>query len=286
MKNVDRTANRGAAASAGTTSRHLPLGRWLLLTANVIICTYLLAPIIVVVITSFSADQFMQFPPSGWSLRWYVAFFEDRRLVNGLFLSASLALTTAVVAGVVGSMAAFALTRTRSVFAGAIRSLMTAPLITPGVVVGLAMLIYFNAIGLRGSFLTLLLGHVVLAIPFVVMIVSAGLHSFDRSIEEAAISLGANRMVAFVTVTIPAVKVSMISAALFAFLTSLDEVVVTLFLPGPRTKTLPVAMFDYIQHNLDPLPAAISTILIAITLAIVFVAARFGSIGGLMSAKT
>ena len=141
------------------------------------------------------------------------------------------------------------------------------------------MMIYLSAIGLRGSFTALLIGHVVLSIPFVVLIVTAGLQSFDKAIEDAAVSLGANRMVAFLTVTVPAVKISMISAALFAFLNSFDEVVVTLFLPGPRTKTLPVAMFDYVQHNLDPLPAAISTVLIAISLVIVFVAARFGTIG-------
>ena len=263
-------------------SRPIPWSRYLLLATNTVICFYLLAPILVVIVTSFSADQFMQFPPSGWSLRWYEAFFDDRRLVNGLLLSASLAVTTAIVAGALGSMAAYALTRSKSRFAELIRSLHTAPLITPGVVTGLAMLIYLSAIGLRGSFLTLLVGHVVLSIPFVVLIVTAGLQSFDKSIEEAAISLGANRMVAFLTVTIPAVKISMISAALFAFLNSLDEVVVTLFLPGPRTKTLPVAMFDYVQHNLDPLPAAISTILISIALTIVFVAARFGIIGRLM----
>jgi putative spermidine/putrescine transport system permease protein len=263
-------------------ARPMRWGHYALMAANTIVCAFLLAPIVVVVIVSFSADEFMQFPPSGWSLRWYEAFFADRRLINGFMLSVSLAVVTALVAGILGSMSAYALTRSQSRFVGLARSLLTAPLVTPGVVVGLAMLIYLSAIGLRGSFLTLLVGHVVLSIPFVVLIVSAGLQSFDRSIEDAAVSLGANRTIAFLTVTIPAVKISMVSGGLFAFLNSLDEVVVTLFLPGPRTRTLPVAMFDYVQHNLDPLPAAISTILIAIALTIVFVTARFGAIGRLM----
>jgi putative spermidine/putrescine transport system permease protein len=256
-----------------------------LVLANVVTCTFLLAPILIVIVTSFSADQFMQFPPSGWSLRWYIAFFEDERLMDGLLLSTGLALVTAVVAGAIGSMAAFALTRTKSPFGELIRSLHTAPLITPGVVTGLSMLIFFSALGLRGSMLPLVVGHVVLSIPFVVLIVVAGLQSFDQSIEEAAVSLGASRLVAFLTVTIPVVKTSMISAAVFAFLNSFDEVVVTLFLPGPRTKTLPVAMFEYIQHNLDPLPAAISTVLIAIAMLVVFVTARFGVIGRLMGQR-
>jgi putative spermidine/putrescine transport system permease protein len=269
----------------GRGARPIRWGHYALMAANSIVCAFLLAPIIVVVVISFSNDRFMQFPPSGWSLRWYEAFFADRRLIDGFVLSATLAAVTAVVAGIFGSMSAYALTRSKSRFAGLARSLLTAPLVTPGVVVGLAMLIYFSAIGLRGSFLTLLVGHVVLSIPFVVLIVSAGLQSFDRSIEDAAVSLGANRMVAFLTVTIPAVKTSMISGGLFAFLNSLDEVVVTLFLPGPRTQTLPVAMFNHVQHNLDPLPAAISTILIAIALTIVFITARFGAIGQLMGGK-
>jgi putative spermidine/putrescine transport system permease protein len=255
---------------------------YLLHVVNALICLFLMAPILVVIVTSFSADQFMQFPPSGWSLRWYEAFFNDRRLMDGLVLSLTLACVTAVVAGLIGSLAAYALIRFKSRFVPVIRSLHTAPLITPGVVTGLALLIYLGAIGLRGSFLTLLVAHVVLSIPFVIMIVTAGLQTFDRAIEEAAVSLGASRLVAFLTVTAPAVKVSVISAGLFAFLNSFDEVVVTLFLPGPRTKTLPVAMFDYVQHNIDPLPAAISTVLIAISLLVVLIAMRFGSVGRLV----
>lgn len=272
-----------ASAARATAAARPPIFRsgHLLIAVNFLVCLFLLAPILVVIVTSFSADQFMQFPPSGWSLRWYEAFLSDRRLVRGLILSATLAVFTAIIAGALGSLAAYALSRIKSRFTEIIRALHTAPLVTPGVVTGLAMLIYFNTIGLRGSFFTLLCAHVVLAIPFVILIVSAGLQSFDRLIEDAAVSLGANRFVAFLTVTAPAIKVSMISAALFAFLHSFDEVVVTLFLPGPRTKTLPVAMFDYVQHNLDPLPAAVSTVLIAISLAVILVTVKFGTVGKL-----
>lgn len=253
-------------------------GRALLLATNFLVCGFLIAPILVVVVVSFSVDQYMQFPPSGWSFRWYLDFFNDRRLLNGLWLSLWLALFTAVIAGLLGTLAAFALTKLRWALTDAVQWLHMSPLITPGVVTGLAMLIYFSALGMRGSFVTLLAGHVVLAIPFVVMIVVSGLKSYDRTLEEAAISLGANRVVAFVTVTLPVIKTSVISAAAFAFLHSLDEVVVTLFLPGPRTRTLPVAMFEHIQNNLDPLPAAVSTVLIAASVIVVLAAARFGTL--------
>lgn len=247
--------------------------------ANVLVCLFLVAPILVVVVTSFSADQFMRFPPSGWSLRWYEMFLEDEKLMNGLKLSAVLALLSAIISGAIGTLAAYALSQHRSRYSGLIETAQTAPLITPGVVTGLSMLIFFSDVGLRGSFLVLLAGHVVLCIPFVVMIVTAGLKSFDQSVETAALSLGASRPVAFLTVTMPVIKTSVISAAAFAFLHSLDEVVVTLFLPGPRTKTLPVVMFDHIQHNLDPLPAAVSTVLIGLAMLVVFMAARFGMVG-------
>lgn len=245
---------------------------------NILVCLFLIAPILVVIVTSFSADQFMRFPPSGWSLRWYEMFLNDEKLMNGLKLSAVLALFTGVIAGAIGTLAAYALSQYRTRFTGLIETLHTAPLVTPGVVTGLAMLIFFSDIGLRGSFIVLLAGHVVLSIPFVVMIVAAGLKSFDRAIENAALSLGASRPVAFLTVTLPVIKTSVFSACVFAFLHSLDEVIVTLLLPGPRTKTLPVVMFDHIQHNLDPLPAAVSTVLIGLTMLVVFMAARFGMV--------
>jgi putative spermidine/putrescine transport system permease protein len=281
MANVDNSS------LSVPTRRSLSIfgGARLLGLANVLICAFLLSPILVVIVTSFSADQFMQFPPSGWSFRWYIAFFEDDRMMDGLLLSTMLAAVTAVVAGTVGSMAAFALARSKSRLSGLMHSLHTAPLITPGVVTGLSMLIFFSALGLRGSFVPLLVGHVVLSIPFVILIVVAGLKSFDQSIEEAAISLGASRLAAFITVTMPVVKTSMISAAVFAFLNSFDEVMVTLFLPGPLTKTLPVAMFEYVQNNLDPLPAAISSVLIAIATIVVFVTARFGALGRLIGLR-
>ena len=264
---------------------HSRFGTYALAIVNCLICLFLLAPILVVIVTSFSADQYMRFPPSGWSLRWYTAFVEDDNLMNGLLLSAVLAVTTAVISGAIGTLAAFSLTRSETKTKEVLRLLHTAPLITPGVVVGLSMLIFFTTIGLRGSFLTLLFGHVVLSIPFVVIIVMSGLQSYDRSLEDAAQSLGANKFIAFTTITIPVIKTSAISAAAFAFLHSFDEVIVTLLLPGPRTKTLPVTMFEYIQYNLDPLPAAVSTVLIALTVLLVFSGVKLGVIKRLMHEK-
>lgn len=257
-----------------------------LVALNTLVCLFLLAPILVVVVTSFSRDQFMRFPPSGWSFRWYETFLTDDKLLSAFGLSVGLGIATAAIATVVGTLAAIALDRNRSNWAGTIQTMHSTPILIPGVVTGLAMLIFFTAIGLNGSFLVLLFGHIVLTIPFIVIIVLSGLKSFDRSIEEAAISVGASRTVAFLTVTIPVIKTSVLSAAAFAFLYSLDEVVVTLFLPGLRTtRTLPVVLFDYVQFNLDPLPAAISVVLIAIALAIVIVAARMGAATQLMDRK-
>src|SRR5262245_16190735 len=133
-----------------SASPHRTLGRGrlqqgaaLLTLVNTLVCLFLVAPILVVIVTSFSADQFMRFPPSGWSLRWYEQFFQDEKLMSGLKLSVVLALLAAVISGLCGTLAAYALSQNRVRFKGLIESLQTAPLVTPGVVTGLAMLIFF-----------------------------------------------------------------------------------------------------------------------------------------------
>jgi putative spermidine/putrescine transport system permease protein len=254
--------------------RPLRLGRLVLWTVNALVCLFLLAPILVVIVASFSRDAYLAFPPRGLSLRWYQEFLASRDFVNSLMLSVRLGAAATVIATVVGVLASLALTGRRFRGAGTVRGILTAPLTVPGIVIGIAMLIYFSRVGLGGSFASLLAAHVVLVLPFVVLIVSSGLQAFDRSIEEAARSLGAGRVTAFLTVTLPQIKGSVLAAAVFAFITSFDEVVVTLFLAGPRMMTLPVRIFQYIEYNSDPLVAAVSTVLVALTVAVVLVVDR------------
>ena len=254
--------------------RPLRIGRLALWGVNAIVCLFLLAPILVVIVASFSRDAYLAFPPRGLSLRWYQEFLASRDFVNSLLLSLRLGAAATAIATVVGLLASLALTARRFRGAGTARGLLTSPLTVPGIVAGIAMLIYYSRVGLGGSFVSLLAAHIVLVLPFVVLIVSSGLQAFDRSIEEAARSLGAGRVTAFMTVTLPLIKGSVLAAAVFAFITSFDEVVVTLFLAGPRMMTLPVRIFQYIEYNSDPLVAAVSTVLVVFTVAVVLVVDR------------
>lgn len=247
---------------------------------NGLIGLFLLAPIVVVIAASFSDRAYLVFPPQGFSLRWYAYFFGSREFTSALWLSVQLGLLATAISTTVGVMASLALATARFRGAETLRGLFSAPLMVPGIVVGIAMLIYYNRVSfggitLGGSFASLLLAHVSLTLPYVVRIVSAGLQSFDRSIEEAALNLGAGPLRALLTVTLPLIKGSVLAAAIFAFIISFDEVVVTLFLAGPRLTTLPVRIYNYIEYTSDPSIAAISTILVALTTLVVLVVDRF-----------
>ncbi len=258
----------------------LPRQRWdgariALWCVNGAICLFLLAPIVVVIIASFSDRAYLVFPPKGFSLRWYSYFFNSREFTDSLRLSIQLGLLTTAVSSVLGVMASLALVSLRFRGVEALRALFASPLMVPGIVVGIAMLIYFNRIHMGGTFASLLLAHVALTVPYVIRIVSAGLQSFDRSIEEAAMNLGASRLRALLDITLPLIKGSVMAAAVFAFIISFDEVVVTLFLAGPRMTPLPVRIYNYIEYTSDPSIAAISTILVILTTIVVLVVDRF-----------
>jgi putative spermidine/putrescine transport system permease protein len=249
-------------------------GRRLLTAANAMIYLYLLAPILIVVPVSFSAAAFVVFPPRGLSLRWYANFLQSRELTEALWLSVRLGVTVMGAATVVGTMAALALVRYRVPGRELIRTFLMAPIVLPGVVLGIALLIFLARTPLAQTFGALFAAHLVVALPYVVRTVSASLEGLDRRVEEAAASLGAPPLLVFWTVTLPLVKPGVIAGAIFAFITSFDELVVSLFLTGPRLSTLPVQIYNYIEFASDPTIAAISVLLIALTTLAVLVVER------------
>lgn len=267
----------GGEASPGARRRRRgrrPGARAVLWAVNGAICLFLLAPIVVVIVASFSDRPYLVFPPRGFSLRWYGQFFASHEFLDALTLSIQLGLLTTLISSVVGLLAALALVSLRFRGAELLRAVFASPLMVPGIVVGIAMLIYFNRIRLGNTFASLLLAHVALTLPYVIRIVSAGLQSFDQALEEAARGLGASRARALLDVTLPLIKGSLMAAAVFAFIISFDEVVVTLFLAGPRMTTLPVAIYTYIEYTSDPSIAAISTILVVLTVGAVLLIDR------------
>jgi ABC-type spermidine/putrescine transport system permease subunit II len=247
-----------------STGRFRPsLGGALLWGFTAMVLGFLLFPLIAVFPISLSEGTILEFPPESLSLRWYEDFFGDRTWTDALFLSLRLGAGVALLATVLGLATAVAITRYMQRGRGAMRALVLAPLMVPVIVTAIA--VYDIAIDLRlvGTFWGLLLAHTVLALPFAVIILESALKSVDRNLEDAAVSLGANRVQAFVKVTVPILRPAILTAMLLAFVTSWDEVVVVLFVGGAFEQTLPVRMFEFLTTQVRPTVAAASGVLIA-----------------------
>jgi len=240
------------------------LGRLALGLFCTLVFAFLVVPIFIVLPLSFSAAKYLTFPPPGFSLQWYANYFNRHEWTDATWLSFQVGAMTSVLATAIGTGAAMALVRGRLRRAQSVLyGLFLAPLITPAIIFAVAVYFFFAKVGLVGSFWGLVLAHSVMAIPFVVVTVSASLQSLDVSLEQAAMSLGANPWRTFLRVTFPLIRPGMLSGALFAFLTSFDEIVVALFISGTRSMTLPRRMWVAIKEEIDPTIAAVSTMLIA-----------------------
>ncbi len=223
---------------------------------------FLFLPLIVVIPISFNPGTVLRFPPDGISLRWYNDFFGDQRWLDAAWLSLRLGITVAILATVLALGAAVALTRFVTVGKPLLRALILSPLIVPLIVTSIAVFEVFNELGLLRSFWGLVLAHTILALPFGVIIIESALRNVDVTLEEAAMSLGASRLVAFRRITVPLIAPGLFGAAVIAFITSWDEVVMVLFVGGARNQTLPVRMFQFLETQIRPTIAAISTLLI------------------------
>jgi putative spermidine/putrescine transport system permease protein len=240
---------------------------WLKIVVGVILLALLL-PIFIIIPISFTSSNFFQFPPPGYSLRWYQRFLEDGEWSESLLRSLNIAFFTSILSTVLGTMAAVTVTRLKFFGKKVFMSLMVAPMVVPVIIVGLALYYSFAPLKLNNSLLGIILGHTVLAIPIVFVIVTAGLKGIDRNLELAAMGLGSTPLGAFFKITVPLIRSSLLSGYLFAFITSLDEVVVTIFISGANTKTLPIVMWETLFSNMDPTMAAVSSILIVGTIAL------------------
>jgi len=232
---------------------------------------FLLLPIVVIIPLSFSNSSFLAYPIPGWSLRWYQELFASddwARATKNSFIVAPLA---TLIATSLGTLAAVGLARIRFFGKGVITSLLIAPMVVPIVVVGVSTYLFFAKIGLSDSYAGLVLVHAALGAPFVLTTVLATLQSFNQNLVKASLSLGADPVTTFFRITLPVIAPGVISGALFAFATSFDEVVVTLFLAGPEQTTLPRQMFTGIRENISPTIAAVATLLILFTASLMMV---------------
>jgi ABC-type spermidine/putrescine transport system permease subunit II len=228
-------------------------------------CLVLLAPIVIVCVLSFSGEGYLRFPPSSFSLKWFDIFFGDTRWRQSLVSSTLIALVACVIATSIGFLAAYALVRGEMRAKKFVLSLMLAPIIVPTVITAIAMYFLTAKMGLVGNMLWIGFCHAVVALPIVLLILLAALQGVDVNLERAALSLGASRSRVFFKVVVPIALPGVMSAAVFAFLASFDELVISLFLAGARAQTLPVRIWNSLHLEIEPVVAAAATFLIAVT---------------------
>ena len=226
---------------------------------------FILAPLLVVVVVSFNREAATIFPPPSWSVRWYAHVFSVDLFVRSALTSAWLAVVATALSTPLGLAASLAIARGRFPGREAVQAFLLAPLVVPGVVVGIALLASFAAVGLRDAPLRLLASHVLITLPYSVRTILASLARLDPALEEAATTLGGSPARTFWHVTLPLIRPGIAAGTIFSFIISFDNVPVSLFLTDARTNTLPLAMMSYLEYNFDPSVAAISAMLIGLS---------------------
>jgi putative spermidine/putrescine transport system permease protein len=254
-----------------TVERVATVLMWAIATAVVVV---LLAPLVVTVVVSFSASPVFNLPPPALSLRWYERTVARGELWASVRLSVEIALLSTGIALVLGSLCALALARGGFPGRTALTTFMVSPLMMPGLVVGVALLQALREVGLRNAWTGLLIGHVVITLPYVTRTVLASLSLFDFTLIDAARTLGYSYPKALVKVMVPVLAPAYLTSALFAFLASMDNYPISIFLVDARNKTLPILLLQYLEENPDPTIAAISAGLIVLTILVLLAADR------------
>jgi len=263
-----RWLDRPASATQVTHRARL----WLYVLAGAVLA-FLVVPTLIVVPMSFSASQYLEFPPRQWSLRWYENYFSSAAWMDATVTSFKAAAWTALLATPLGTLAAYGLSASRLRAARALQVMLITPMIVPVILIAVAVFYVYVKVKLNNSLAGLVLAHTMLAVPIVMIVVASALRSFDMNQEMVARSLGASRPRAFLTVTLPQIRFAVVSAAVLSFLTSFDEVILALFVSGGANSTLTRQMFLALRDQIDPTIAAISSIMILVT-TLMFVAAQ------------
>ncbi len=253
-------------------TRRPSLGRVLLWSVCILVLLFMAIPTLIVVPVSLNTSQFLQFPPEALTLQWYREYLTDPKWIAATWLSFRIGVMVTILTTVVGTMAALGMVRGLKGGNVWLNTLVTAPLIVPTIVYAIAILIFFSKIGMSGSYWGFVIAHSALAVPYVVLIASAALYRFDPATELAAQSLGASHFQAVWYVTLPAIRPALMAGAVFAFLTSFDEAVVSFFLANLTDVTLPRKMFENLQFFISPVLAAVATLLTILTILLVSIA--------------
>lgn len=231
----------------------------------------LVAPTIIIAIMSLSAGILLHFPPQGFSLHWYLEFLGNETWTRAISNSVRIGLMSSATAAVLGTLMALGLVRGRYPFREVFHNLVLGPLLVPPIVLAIGLYFTFSRWHLTGTFSGLIAAHTMLGLPFVVLVVSSGLRTLDRSLEQAAQNLGAGPVRTFVRITLPLMLPSILVGALFAFITSWDDVIIAYFLSTPIVRTLPVVMWAATRESTNPTLAAVATFLSAVSTALLLV---------------
>lgn len=264
-------------ADAGFHSSHAVrsrVGGILLKVWAYLVFAFLLLPLLVVVPISFSGGAYVRFPPTSYSLQWYQAYLGDPAWINATLLSLKIGFASTFLTMLLGLPFALAVTHGLRRWSGVLEKLAMAPMIVPTIVYAVSMYALYSDLGLVGNWYGIALAHAVTCLPFVTVVLCAGLRDFDIDQEHAAIGLGASRLVAFWRITLPQIRSSVYSAAFLAFIMSFDELVISMFLSG-SFGTLPKKMFDNVRLQVDPTIAAVSVLEIGAVLISMLILLRY-----------
>jgi putative spermidine/putrescine transport system permease protein len=239
---------------------------------------FLIGPSLIVVLTSLTASESLRFPPAGLSLRWYAALLDADQMQQAAWTSLIVAFWATIICALLGTAAALALSRSKPAWARSFDLLFMSPLLLPALAFGFAALVFIYRLGLRPSIPLLILGHVIVCVPFVLRTTLAALTQLDHALLDASASLGADHFMTFRRVTLPLIGRGVGAGSFLAFMASFDNVPVSLFLADERTEVLPIHLWQQIETNLDVRTAAVSGVILALTLVLMVLAERFAGL--------
>lgn len=245
----------------------------------VLVYIFLFAPLVVIAMTSIGTENYIAFPPKGFTLKWFTNIFQSESFMSSMATSFTISIVATLVALIIGVPASYGLSRSKFKGVDALKSFFFSPLIVPGIVIGFALFQFLIAELNLSVYLSLFIGHTLVIIPYIIRVVGSSLEGVEYSIEEAALSLGCTKVQSFFKVVIPNITSGIIAAFMLAFINSFNNVPVSMFLTGPGVSTLPITMMNYIEYNYDPTVSALSVLLMIITIGVMFVAEKTLGLG-------
>ncbi|MCG8689731.1 MAG: ABC transporter permease [Minwuiales bacterium] len=237
---------------------------------------FLFTPIFAVVLMSFSTSKYSTFPVRSWTGKWYSEAFGDEKIVAALQTSLLISVVAALIATLVGTLAAMGFVRNAFRSRELLRAFFLSPLIIPEIITGIALLSFATLLSVQGGMILVIIGHVLIGLPFVLTVVSARLYGFDRSLEEAAMDLGADEVTTFRRITLPLIMPGIAGGALLAFTVSFDNFLITYLLAGSEVMTIPVHIYSMIRFEFTPKIHAISTVIIFVSVSLILVSQLLG----------